>query len=210
MGRHPRETIVIVRLTTLAAVLAVSTSLAGCGDNTTADNATTTAPVETTAEGETPKANESNTAADQGTIDFIQKAGMSDMFEIEASKVALQRSQSKDVKSFAQMMIDAHTATSEAVKPIAASLQVSPPIQLDAEHQGMLEDLTKADAKDFDKKYLDQQTSAHSKALDLMKDYADDGDNADLKALAASTAPKVQEHLDQAKALDKGGADGTN
>ncbi len=199
----------IARLSTLTATLALSAALAACGDKTTADNATTTASVAATAEGEAPKATESNTTADQGSIDFIQKAAMSDMFEIEASKIALQRSSSKDIKSFAQSMIDAHTATSEAVKPIAMTLQVSPPAQLDPDHQGKLDDLNKADAKDFDKKYLDQQTSAHNAALDLMKNYADHGENADLKALATSTAPKVQEHLDHAKMLDKGGADGT-
>lgn len=198
-----------IRLAGYVAAAALAVALAACGDKTTADNATTAAPAETTTTGEAPKANESNTAADQGTIDFIQKAAMSDMFEIEASKLALTRSQAAGIKSFAQMMVDAHTATSEAVKPIAASLQVNPPMQLDPEHQGMLDDLSKADAKDFDKKYLDQQTGAHNKALDLMKDYSSNGANADLKAFASTTAPKVQEHLDQAKALDKGGADRT-
>lgn len=193
----------------LTAVATLATALTACGDNTTADNATTAAPAATTAEGETPKADDNNTAADQKTIDFIEKAALSDMFEIESSKLALQKSSSADVKSFAQMMIDAHTATSAEVKPLAASLQINPPAQLDAEHQGMVEDLTKVDAKDFDKKYLDQQTTAHTKTLDLMKSYAGDGTNAGLKAFATATAPKVQEHLDHAKTLDKGGADGT-
>jgi putative membrane protein len=200
----------ISRLTAFSAAFVLAAALAACSDNTTADNATTAAPVTPTEGGEAPKATEANTAADQGTIDFVQKAAMSDMFEIEASKLALTRTQSADIKAFAQAMIDAHTATSDAVKPIAAALQINPPVQLDSEHQDMLDDLTKADAKDFDKKYLDQQTSAHNKALDLMKDYGEDGANAELKAFAVATAPKVQEHLDHAKSLDKGGADGAN
>ncbi len=194
-----------------SAIALAAASLAACGDNTTADNATSAAPASvagTTPQGEAPKATPDNTAAaDQGTIDFIQKAALSDMFEIEASKLALAKSKSTDIKAFAQMMIDAHTATSDAVKPIAAGLKVNPPMALDASLQGKLDDLTKADAKSFDKTYLDQQTAAHNDALGLMKGYADNGQNPDLKAFAAATAPKVQEHLDHAKMLDKGGAD---
>lgn len=200
----------IARFTMLVSTLALSASLMACGDKTTADDATTTTPVETASTGEPAKATEANTAADQGTIDFIDKVATSDMFEVEASKLALTRTKSADIKAYAQMMIDAHTATSEKVKPIAASLSVNPPMILDAEHQGWLDDLTKADAKGFDVKYLDQQTNAHNKALDLLKGYADNGQNTELKAFAASTAPKVQEHLDHAKSLDKTGADGTH
>lgn len=195
----------------LAASLAMAASLAACGDKTTADNATSAAPASvagTTPQGEPPKATPANTTApDQGSIDFIQKAAMGDMFEVEASKIALAKSQSKDIKSFAQMMIDAHTATTEALKPIAAKLTINPPAQLDSDHQGKIDELNKADAKSFDKKYLDQQEAAHQAALDLMKGEADNGQDADLKAFAAATAPKVQEHLDHAKSLDKSGAD---
>jgi putative membrane protein len=198
------------RTLTISTAIAFASTLAACGDNTTADNATTTAAVGPTAEGQPAKADDSNTAADQETIDFIQKAALSDMYEVESSKLALQKSESADVKAFAQMMINAHTATTASLKPIAMSLQVNPPVQLDGEHQGMVDDLTKADAKDFDKKYLDQQTTAHTKTLDLMKDYAGGGNNPEVNAFAASTAPKVQEHLDHAKSLDKGGADGTH
>jgi putative membrane protein len=202
------------QMTAFAAVLALGAfTLAGCGDKTTADNATTAEPASvagTTPQGEAPKATADNTAADQGSIDFIQKAAMSDMYEIEASKLAITRTKSAKIKSFAQMMVDAHTATSNALKPIAASLTVDPPAQLDSDHQGMIDDLNKVDAKDFDKKYLDQQTSAHNKALDLMEDEAEHGENGDLKAFAAATAPKVQEHLDHVKSLDKGGADETD
>jgi putative membrane protein len=148
-----------------------------------------------------------NTAAD-----FVPAAAISDMYEIEASKLALQKSKSAEVKQFAQMMIKDHTATTAKVKSIlsSANLQVTPPTALDDRRQGMIDNLKAASAADFDKVYLDQQTAAHQEALATMKSYADDGDNPALKQFAAETAPKIQQHYDKAQQLDNAGADGTN
>src|ERR1700759_806061 len=45
------------------------------------------------------------------TKGFINMAAVSDMYEVTASKIALQRSSSPAVKEFAQKMVDAHTQT---------------------------------------------------------------------------------------------------
>ena len=212
MIRDSRELSVKLHYQTLtaAAVLFGALTLSACGDKNTADEATSTAPAAgTTEQGQMPEATADNTAADQGSIDFIQKAAMSDMFEIEASKIELTKSQSAQVKSFAQNMISAHTETSNMLKPIAESLKVAPPMQLDDNHSGKLADLQKASAKDFDAKYLDQQKDAHEDALDLLNDQAKNGTNPALQSFAQSTAPKVQQHLDMVKQLDKSGADET-
>jgi putative membrane protein len=43
----------------------------------------------------------------------------------------------------------------------------------------------------------------HEDAVDLFKRYGDEGDNADLKAWAASTRPALEHHLMMAKDLNK-------
>lgn len=142
------------------------------------------------------------------TPDFINRVAISDMFEIEAGKLAITRTRSPDVKAFAQMMVHDHTATSDAVKAIVSKDKLpAPPAALDDAHARLLADLKAAKADDFDTTYLDQQTTAHEDALALLTGYGAGGDNADLKAFANETAPKVQTHLDRARALDKGGAD---
>jgi putative membrane protein len=182
--------------------------LAACGDKNTADNATSTVPgAEATDHGQLPAATEDNTAGDQQSIDFIQKVAMSDLFEVEASKLALTKSQSASIKSFAQSMITAHTATTATLKPLAAALKIDPPVALDSDHATKIDDLKKATVKEFDQKYVDQQTEAHNKALDLLNDEAKNGNDATLKGFAAATAPKVQMHLDTVKKLDKSGVD---
>ena len=143
---------------------------------------------------------------------FVTNAAISDMYEIEAGKIAAEKAKSPAVKDFAAMMIKDHTATSAKLKSTLASanVPVTPPADLDDRRRGLIENLRSASAADFDKVYLDQQTAAHQEALALMKSYADDGENAPLKQLAAATAPKIQEHYDHVRKLDEAGADGSH
>jgi putative membrane protein len=135
--------------------------------------------------------------------DFVTKAAMADMYEVEAAKVALARSQTAEVKTFAQMMVDDHTKSTNNLKSaIAASgLTLTTPTALDEAHADKVQDLKDKDAADFVKAYIEVQVDAHQMALDLHQRYANDGDNAALKGFAATTAPVVQGHYDQAKQL---------
>ena len=137
---------------------------------------------------------------------FVDKAAASDMFEIEAAKLAAKRSTNAEIKAFAAKMEKAHTKTTEDLKAaIAASgAALTPPTVLPEDLQGKLDDLTKADDKDFDKAYADSQVDAHQAALNLLQRYAQDGDTPAIKAFAAATAPAVQEHLNMAEGLKKG------
>jgi putative membrane protein len=196
------------RLLTTTAAIAAALALAACGDKNTADEATSTAPgAELTEQGQLPEANADNTAADQASIDFIQKLALSDMYEVESSKIALTKSTSPSVKAYAQSMITAHTATSAALKPIADSMKVMPPVTLDNAHAEKIADLKKAAVNEFDQKFLDQQEEAHENALNALNDQAKNGSNAALVSFAVATAPKVAEHLAMVKKLDENGVD---
>jgi putative membrane protein len=138
--------------------------------------------------------------------EFVQKAAISDMYEIESSKLAQKMSKSAAVTKFAGEMIKAHTATTAQIKTITAGdAALKPPAALDEDHAKLIADLKAATPDTFDTLYVDQQTSGHSDTLSLMKSYADAGDNAKLKAFAAETAPKVQMHLDMVKQIDHSG-----
>ena len=138
------------------------------------------------------------------TKGFVQGAAMGDMYELEASKIALMRSMSDDVKKFAQQMINDHTQTSNKLKEALehAKLSIDLPAMLDSRHQGLIDDLKSVKDQDFDARFISQQESAHNEVLILMRGYAKDGDNMDLKMLAQATQPKVEMHLDMIKMID--------
>lgn len=159
----------------------------------------------------TPDANPAATvpsmANETAAPDFVAKASATDMFEIEAGKLAVERSTNPEVKKYAQMMVDMHTAMSADLKSaVAASGQttLAPATALPADLQDKLDDLRAADAKDFDKKYADDMVDVHQAALNTVQRYAEGGDVPALKAFAAAGAPKIQEHLNQAEGLKNG------
>jgi putative membrane protein len=139
------------------------------------------------------------------TKGFVNAAAISDMYEVEAGKIAAQRAQSPAVKDFANQMIQAHTETTEKLKRILASnnINVTPPAHVDNRRQGLLDDLRGAKAEDFDHRYISQQVAAHKEANILMRGYAKDGDNAAIKDFAATTDQAVKKHLSMAEKLDK-------
>jgi putative membrane protein len=219
------------RTHTIAAALLLSTSLlVACNQNTAQAPApadtTTTATAEPAPAAEAPPQPGTNSEVVSAVQDaasglagvitaemttttpgFAKAAAESDMYEIAAGKLALQRSKSADIKKFAQMMIDAHTMTTNQLKPLAMKANVQLPTMLDDRRKGMMDNLTGASDADFDGRYLNQQTNAHQEALILFRGYAKDGDNADVKQFAAATVPVIEMHLNMAKALDKSGAD---
>ena len=187
-------------------------ALAACGDAKDVANEAETAAGDATIETATAADTtvepapvlDTNSAAGYATT-----AALGDMYEIESSKLALEKSNSPEVKQFAQMMIDGHTKTTAELKSAlaAAGVAMTPPAALDARRQSMLDELRGKAATEFDTAYLDQQTAAHGEALSLHQRYADNGDTAAIKTFAAKTAPAVQAHLDMVKKLDKSGAD---
>jgi putative membrane protein len=138
--------------------------------------------------------------------DFAPKAAAGDMFEIAISKLAVSRSKNPEVVAFAKKMIAAHTKSTEGLKKAIgdSGATVTLPTVLPDDLQGKVDDLTKADAKDFDAKFADAQVDAHQGALNLMQRYAQDGDYPAIKTFAADTAPVVQEHLNMAEGLKNG------
>jgi putative membrane protein len=142
-----------------------------------------------------------NTVGPHDTAAFVSNASQSDMYEIQAAKIAETRSKNKDIVAFAKMMVKDHTATMAAMGPLVKAAGQTPADKLDNRRQGFIDNLNKASDADFDKTYVDQQVAAHKEALDLMNGYAKDGSDAGLKGGAAKIAPTVQMHLDKITAI---------
>lgn len=138
------------------------------------------------------------------TKGFVTAAATSDLYEVTAGQIAVQRAQSPAVKDFAQKMVDAHSETTTKLKSLVADnkINVALPSHVDHRRQGMLDDLRGAKAQDFDHRYIVQQVAAHKEADILMRGYAKDGDNAALKEFAATTDKAVKMHLSMAQKLD--------
>jgi putative membrane protein len=151
-----------------------------------------------------PMAGVPTQAASANSMQYVTAVANGNMFEIQSSQLALQKSRNARVRRFAQHMIDEHTRMSTelstAVRSTGPSLTV--PTTMDDRHQSAMQDLQNATAgRDFDRMYLTAQVNAHNEALVVNQNYAQAGDDPALKQLAGNAVPVIQEHLNQAQQI---------
>jgi putative membrane protein len=143
-----------------------------------------------------------STAGSHAAGPFVENAAMGDMYEVAASEIAMRRSRSDAVRTFAAMMVEHHTTSMHQMRSALASSEVSlnhpelrAPAELDNRRAGLLQHLQDAGQDEFDKMYLDQQKLAHRETVALLKGYAESGDNPQLRSTALGALPMVERHL---------------
>ena len=145
-------------------------------------------------------------AIDDPTIVAIFDAA--NTWDIEAAQVALAKSHSKDVRSFAQMMAHDHKAVRQMGRDLAKKLKVTPTppgkdFALYQAHLAAMKTLrqTKPGAA-FDKAYIDNEVAFHQAVIDAVTTtLLPATQNAELKQLETTVAPNFQAHLLAAKKL---------
>lgn len=137
------------------------------------------------------------------TANYVIKAAMSDMYEIEAGNMAADKGQSPQTRQFGKMMVNDHTKSSQDMKAVLEQAPPAspPPARLDAQHQAMLDRLESAEGEAFDREYTIQQMNAHRTALALHEGYANTGEAPALKAFAQKVLPVIRKHHDRLNEL---------
>jgi putative membrane protein len=127
--------------------------------------------------------------------------------DIDAGKLAKDRTKNKEVQKFAQQMITDHTSVNKSAVALATKLKVKPEANPTSESlkKGGDENvakLKKLKGKDFDKAYVDQEVAYHQQVLDAIdKTLVPSAKNEELKALIVKVRPAIAAHLDHAKHL---------
>lgn len=135
--------------------------------------------------------------ADQNLMREMAYANLS---EIEAGKVAQNKSQSEQVKNFAQRMIDDHTKAQQELQQLADSKGVKLPTEPDAKHRAQLKKLQAMSGEQFDKQYIAQGgLTDHRNTHQLLSRAQTRATDSDLKSLASKTLATVDQHLSMAQ-----------
>ena len=137
-----------------------------------------------------------------GDEKILKDMAMANMAEVEGGKLAQGKSQSSEVKAFAQQMIDDHTANLNEVKALAQARGVTLPTGPDAKHKAMAAKLEKMSGDAFDKAYMKQagvqdHKTVHAKLMAASKKAKD----PEVKALVDKTEPVVAQHLKSAEQM---------
>ena len=134
---------------------------------------------------DTPAGKSSSVGAKDKT--FMKKAARGGMMEVAMGRLAEQKAQSEDVKSFGKRMVTDHSKANDELKKIAAQKNVKLPAK------------EPTVSWSSDKAYMDMMVKDHEKDLAEFQEEAKSGSDADVKKFADDTAKVVQEHLDLAK-----------
>lgn len=138
---------------------------------------------------------------------FVANAAIGGMYEVEAGRIATQRSTNPQIKALGQRMVTDHTKANDELKPVAAAANLTVPTALDQRHQGLIDNLRGATDQDFDRVYLQQQEAAHNETNALLTTYGSTGGNPALKAWANKTLPTIHAHQAAVDGLDEANAD---
>jgi putative membrane protein len=133
---------------------------------------------------------------------FVNRVTVSDMFEMESSRLALQRAQFPATRSFAERMLVDHARGSTRLSEVLAGSSLSMPMVLDAEHEKMLGRLVAASPGEFDAAYILAQKTVHKGAVELMTNYSGSGTDPALRALAAEMLPVLRNHQNEVQAMN--------
>ncbi|MHA6493133.1 DUF4142 domain-containing protein [Pseudomonas borbori] len=131
---------------------------------------------------------------------FVDEASAKGVAEIETGKLALEKGTSAEVKSFAQTMIDDHTKANSELAALAKqkNLDVATEAELLNKVKAMILELR--DGENFDDAYANNQVVAHEQTIELFKQ-ASNSEDAEIAAFAKKMLPKLNHHLEEAKAL---------
>ncbi len=138
--------------------------------------------------------------------DFVDNAAAGGIAEVETSKLAVEKSSSADIKSFANMMITDHTKANDELAALAKKHDIEVPDSTTLVKQAKEKILGLRD-ESFDAAYANNQVKAHEETIALFKKEADTVTDdrtpgaTELKGFAQKMLPALQKHLDAAKAL---------
>ena len=130
-----------------------------------------------------------------------------DSIDIDAGKLAAEKSSNPKVKEFAEMMVRDHTSVNKKATDLAAKLKLTPEesdtsrsLKSDADKN--LAKLKGLSGAEFDKAYIDNEVAYHEAVIKAVTDtLIPNTKNAELKKLLESAGPIFNSHLTHAKEL---------
>ncbi|MGA9584509.1 MAG: DUF4142 domain-containing protein [Terracidiphilus sp.] len=136
------------------------------------------------------------TGQDYSERAFVTKALEGGEAEVQLGQLAEQKSQSNDVKQFAQKMVSDHGQMDEKwLKPVAQQLGVSEPNGPSKKDKKEIARLGGLSGEDFDREYIMMMVKDHRQDLKDFKDEAQAAQDPSVKQVAEQGSNVISQHL---------------
>lgn len=142
----------------------------------------------------------------QGMADhaFISDAMQANLGEVQLAQLAEQKSQSNDVKQFAQKMAADHSQMNQKwFGPEAKQMSIGMPKGPDKKDKKLIKSLEGLSGDQFDKEYMTAMLKDHRDDLKKFKEEADASQDPAVKQIAQQGEKVISQHLQLAEQVAK-------
>lgn len=134
---------------------------------------------------------------------FVTQASSSNMFEIAAGNLAVQKGVHADVKAYGNHMVTDHGTAATEMASLASQKGLTIPGTMMEKHQAKLNMLAGLSDTEFDKQYAAMMVASHMETITLFQEASSNigVPDADIRAFASGKLPTLNEHLEHASEL---------
>lgn len=134
---------------------------------------------------------------------FIRKAAEGGLAEVQLGELAQQKAESPQVKEFGQRMVTDHSKANDQLKQVAEKEGITVPEKLSAKDEATKARLEKLSGAQFDRAYMAAMVRDHTQDVSEFRTQAKAEKDSAVKNFAAETLPTLQDHLKEAKSIDR-------
>jgi putative membrane protein len=128
--------------------------------------------------------------------DFVKKALQGGDVEVQLGQLAQQKSQSDDVKEFAQKMVSDHTQMGDQLmKPLAKQIHADIPKGLSKKDKQLVAKLETLSGPQFDEEYIKAMVKGHKDDLKEFKSEEESTQNPNVKQAVQQGEAVISKHL---------------
>jgi putative membrane protein len=138
---------------------------------------------------------------DKASQKFIKDAIQANLAEIDAGKLAQDKSKNDAVKEYGALMVKDHSDANEKAKQVASQLGVTPPTGASVSEKAEYLKLKLLSGATFDRSFAKGMVKDHQAVIKEFQKQAQKSDAAG--AFAKETLPTLQHHLEMAQQLQK-------
>jgi len=121
--------------------------------------------------------------------------------EVMTSRLAMQKSGSKKVRTIAMMLIEQHGKAEQALKQVAMAEKIRLPEGTDAEHRAAYRKLQRLSGAAFDRTFVANNVADHYKAIALFNKELNGGNDTQVRSFATTYLPDNETHTQMITAL---------
>jgi putative membrane protein len=130
---------------------------------------------------------------------MLKQLAQAHLSEINLGKLAQDKAQSDEVKSFAKKMVNDYTKAQDELRQLAQSKSIALPTEPDRQQQSVEKKLAALSGEKFDRQYMQHEgTRAHRETYRLLERITSKAEDAELKSYAGKIIGTVESHQQMA------------